>query len=66
MECICGKSNDYVELALSIYDKLDENEKNKIKESVEERFDNYIKKYCMSCEIDLKTDSIGNDKKNLK
>ena len=66
VECICGKSNDYVELALSIYDKLDENEKNKIKESAEERFDIYIKNYCMSCEIDLKTDSIGNDKKKYE
>ena len=62
IKCICGKQNDYVELASKIYDKYDENQKEDLKKSIDSRINNYIKKYCFICGIDLKIDSIGKSK----
>ena len=66
IKCQCGKDDDYVELALKLYDKYDNNEKDKIKKSYDSRINNLCKNYCMFCGTVQKTNSIGKAKKDIK
>ena len=64
--CQCGKENNYVELALQIYDNYDEKEKLKLSKNAYSRNKNYFNKYCMICGTDLKEDNIGKEKIDFK
>ena len=63
IQCQCGKENNYVELALEIFDKYDEEEKYKLNQKADSRNKDYIINFCMICGIDLKIGSIGKEKK---
>jgi hypothetical protein len=65
IKCQCGKDDDYVELALKLYDKYDKKEKDKIKKSYDLRINNFCKNYCMFCGTVQKTNSIGKAKKDI-
>ena len=62
-KCKCGMENDFIELAMQLYNKYDNKEKDKIKKSYNERIVKYCKKYCMYCGKDLKRNAIGNEKR---
>ena len=63
IKCECGKENNYVELALKLYNKYSDSKQNSIsKNNVNSK---YLSKYCMSCGVDLKTDCIGKERKEF-
>ena len=66
VECQCGKENNYVDLALQIFDKYNEKEKNKLQDSAGYRNKSYFNNFCMNCGNNLKVDNIGKEKIKFK